>query len=120
MPMSGTPIGLPGPPHVPLGGPAGLQKYTISDHTHMHIPAPTDKVRVDVAQKPGYNYPAPANVVKIHENTEMGPGFLRQPSNEAHQVIGGPDAAPVAPCPPASGNGNGNAAPQNGGAAPQK
>ena len=40
MPMSGTPIGLPGPPHVPLGGPAGLQKYTISDHTHMHIPAP--------------------------------------------------------------------------------
>ena len=27
MPMCGTPIGLPGPPHVPLGVPAGLQKH---------------------------------------------------------------------------------------------
>ena len=25
MPITGTPIGLPGPPHIPLGVPAGLQ-----------------------------------------------------------------------------------------------
>ena len=29
MPISGTPIGLPGPPHIPLGVPAGLQKHVI-------------------------------------------------------------------------------------------
>ncbi|MCP3977625.1 MAG: hypothetical protein GY720_24345, partial [bacterium] len=29
MPTCGTPIGLPGPPHIPLGSPAGLQKHTI-------------------------------------------------------------------------------------------
>ncbi len=112
MPMSGTPIGLPGPPYIPLGAPAGLQKYTIEDHTHMHIPAPTDKVRVDVQQKPGYNYPAPANVVKIHENTTMGPEVYRQPGSEAHQLIAGAPPAPaaVAPCPPPA---NGGGTPQN-------
>ena len=40
MPMSGTPIGLPGPPHIPLGHPAGLKKHVIRNHTHMHIPQP--------------------------------------------------------------------------------
>ena len=33
MPMCGTPIGLPGPPSVPLGVPAGLQKHVIVNHT---------------------------------------------------------------------------------------
>ena len=37
MTYSGTPIGLPGPPHIPLGAPAGLQKHTIRNHTHMNI-----------------------------------------------------------------------------------
>ncbi|MEL7337133.1 MAG: hypothetical protein AAFN70_13125, partial [Planctomycetota bacterium] len=27
MPITGTPIGLPGPPHIPLGAPAGLKKH---------------------------------------------------------------------------------------------
>ena len=40
MPMCGTPIGLPGPPHVPLGVPAGLQKHTIVNHTRVHMPEP--------------------------------------------------------------------------------
>ena len=35
MPISGTPIGLAGPPHVPLGVPAGLQRDTIVNHTHV-------------------------------------------------------------------------------------
>ena len=33
MPRVGTPIGLPGPAHIPLGVPAGLQKHTITNHT---------------------------------------------------------------------------------------
>ena len=45
MPMSGTPIGLPGPPHVPLGVPAGLQKHVIANHTKMHIPPPVREVQ---------------------------------------------------------------------------
>ena len=44
MPYVGTPIGLPGPPHIPLGGPAGLQKHVMKNHTHMHIPDPAEHV----------------------------------------------------------------------------
>ena len=42
MPITGTPIGLPGPPHLPLGSPAGLQKHVMRNHTPMHIPGPTE------------------------------------------------------------------------------
>ena len=59
MPISGTPIGLPGPPHVPLGIQAGLQKHVIRNHTNMSIPEPVRKFRMDVRQQPGYSYPAP-------------------------------------------------------------
>ncbi len=45
MPISGTPIGLPGPPHVPLGIPAGLQKHVIRNHTPMNIPEPVQQVQ---------------------------------------------------------------------------
>ena len=34
MPYVGTPIGLPGPPHIPLGVPAGLQRHVMTNHTH--------------------------------------------------------------------------------------
>ena len=36
MPITGTPIGLPGPPHVPLGAPAGLQKHVMKNRTRVH------------------------------------------------------------------------------------
>lgn len=32
MPVDGTPLGLPGPPHIPLGRPAGLRSHTIRNH----------------------------------------------------------------------------------------
>ena len=68
MPMSGTPIGLPGPPHIPLGHQAGLTKHVIRNHTKMHIPQPVDKMRVDVRHRPGYSYPNPVNRVRITED----------------------------------------------------
>jgi hypothetical protein len=68
MPSSGTPIGLPGPPHIPFGGPAGLQSYTIKNHTHMDIPEPTRHIKVDVRQQPGFSYPQPPNHVRIRES----------------------------------------------------
>ena len=75
MPMCGTPIGLPGPPSVPLGVPAGLQKHVIVNHTAVHLPEPTKKVRVDVKEEPGYSYPKPADHVRIVERTSPGEGF---------------------------------------------
>ncbi len=59
MPLTGTPIGLPGPPHVPLGIPAGMQRHTIVNHTIEHYPGPTERVRLDVAQQPAMSYPRP-------------------------------------------------------------
>jgi hypothetical protein len=72
MPMSGTPIGLPGPPHVPLGVPAGLQRHVIVNHTPVHLPQPTQQIRIDERQVPGMSYPAPANHVRIVERTRAG------------------------------------------------
>jgi hypothetical protein len=67
MPMSGTPIGLPGPPHVPLGVPAGLQKHVMTNRTRVHLPPPTDKVALSVKQRPGLNYPRPVTHAHVDE-----------------------------------------------------
>jgi hypothetical protein len=69
MPITGTPIGLPGPPHVPLGVPAGLQKHVIHNWTQVHLPKPTETVKINVKQRPGLNYPPPANRAWIVEDT---------------------------------------------------
>lgn len=87
MPITGTPIGLPGPPHIPLGGPAGLQKHVIKNHTHMHIPGPTDKVAIHVKQRPGQSYPVPPNRAWItEENIHPSPN-LKQPVSDMHQWV---------------------------------
>jgi len=91
MPMSGTPIGLPGPPHVPLGIPAGLTRHSIVNHTRVHMPHPTHQLRVDVKQKPGFHYPAPANRVKITEKAHPGWGLFHQPVGNRVEVIRAPD-----------------------------
>ncbi len=81
MPMSGTPIGLPGPPHIPLGVPAGLQKHVIKNHTPMNLPRPTETVKIGVRQNPGMSYPQPASRVhiteqNIHPGVPLGrPGY---------------------------------------------
>jgi hypothetical protein len=67
MPMSGTPIGLPGPPHIPLGSPAGLQKHTIRNYTHSYIPKPVEDVKIGVRLQPGYSYPTPPSRINITE-----------------------------------------------------
>lgn len=79
MPHTATSIGLPGPPHIPYGGPAGLRKRTIHNHTAMHIPGPTHEVDVLVKQKPGLSYPRPADRVLIQENTIRPPHRNMQP-----------------------------------------
>ncbi len=102
MPMSGTPIGLPGPPHIPLGAPAGLQKHKIVNHTKVHLPEPQRHVRVDVKQKPGMSYPRPANHARIVEKVQPGGENYRQPDWARHQFIAGENGE--VPC-PQKGNG---------------
>jgi hypothetical protein len=80
MPITGTPIGLPGPPHVPLGVPAGLQKHVMKNRTKVMLPPPNAKVTLSVKQRPGLNYPRPVTRVHVDENqyepVRLMPGWL--------------------------------------------
>ena len=98
MTMSGTPIGLPGPPHIPLGTPAGLKKHTISNHTKVHLPDPVNHMKVHVRQTPGQSYPQPASRAYIHEQN-IHPGVpTGQPAYMRHsQAVGAQEAGY---CPP--------------------
>jgi hypothetical protein len=103
MTYTGTPIGLPGPPHIPLGSPAGLKKHTIRNTTHMHIPDPVQHVKVNVRQTPGQSYPVPPSRVKIREHN-IHPGVpTGMPMYMKHSQNVGPgnvDGADGAYCPP--------------------
>lgn len=95
MPYTGTPIGLPGPPHIPFGGPAGLQRHTVKNHTHMHIPGPTHNVKIHVRQQPGQSYPKPANRAWIREQMIHPSLPFEQPHWDMHERIPGGVPAPV-------------------------
>jgi hypothetical protein len=97
MPITGTPIGLAGPPHIPLGTPAGLQKHVIVNHTRERIPDPTSRVRLDVKEKPGFSYPKPAHHARIVERSRVEPGQYRQPMGNRHERNG--EACPEGVCP---------------------
>lgn len=100
MPITGTPIGLPGPPHVPLGVPAGLKKHTMHNWTHRAIPDPVKHLKINVKQRPGLSYPQPPNRAWVVENAIHPMPFL------GHD--GGHDAGPDCPdgsCAPASHGG---------------
>ena len=72
MPSVGTPIGLPGPPHIPLGHQAGLTSHTMRNRTRVNMPPPVHKMKMTVKQRPGMNYPRPVNHVNISENNRAG------------------------------------------------
>ncbi|MDB5387474.1 MAG: hypothetical protein JWM11_3120 [Planctomycetaceae bacterium] len=63
-----TPIGLPGPPHLPYGGRAGLRSHTVRNLTQQRIPRPTDHVLIDVKHNPGIRLPAPVKHIQYTEN----------------------------------------------------
>ncbi len=87
MPTCGTPIGLAGPPHVPLGVPAGLRRHAVKNHTCVCVPKPTRHVRIDVRQDPGFTYPKPANHVYIVEQQFPGLGLNCQPPGDKCEII---------------------------------
>lgn len=82
MPSVGTPIGLPGPAHIPLGIPAGLQKHSITNHTKMHIPPPSRSVGLHVQEYPGLSYPKPARHAYVLERHDVPKVHLKQPHED--------------------------------------
>ncbi len=82
MPLVGTQIGLPGPPHIPMGGPAGLRQSVIHNHTPHAIPGPTPRLNMHVKQHPGISYPRPADTVLVKEHTMRPPHFNAQPPSD--------------------------------------
>lgn len=94
MPFTGTPIGLPGPPHIPLGSPAGLQKHVMRNHTSVHMPQPVEKVHIGVRMQPGYSYPTPVSKIHVSEQN-INPGVpYGRPTHErlSQPISGGPGA----------------------------
>jgi hypothetical protein len=80
-PITGTPIGLPGPPHLPLGGPAGLQSHTMRNLTKVDVGRPVDHMLIDVQHKPGISLPKPVEYVRYDESHPVhGPNDVAYPS----------------------------------------
>ena len=67
MPMTATPIGLPGPPHLPLGGRAGLISHTVRNKTSVDLPKPVDHLLIDVKHNPGLRLPRPVKYIQYEE-----------------------------------------------------
>lgn len=81
MPITGTPIGLPGPPHLPYGGPAGLKSHTVRNLTESNIGKPVDHFLIDVKHDPGYSLPKPVRHVEYTEtHPVLGPGEVSVPA----------------------------------------
>ena len=87
MPITGTPIGLPGPPHIPLGVPAGLQKHVMKNHTPIYMPGPVEKFNIHVRQQPGYSYPQPPNTMHVLEQNIHPPQRYHQPHYDMHRAV---------------------------------
>ena len=87
MPITGTPIGLPGPAHIPFGAPAGLKKHSIYNHTAREIPDPTAHLRFDVKQTPGQSYPASPHRAWVHEKATHAAPQMYQPRADLYHCV---------------------------------
>ena len=97
IPNVGTPIGLPGPPHLPYGGPASLQSHTMRNLTKNDLPDPVEHSLTDVKHTPGFRLPAPVSYTYYEEN----PPGLRGGRGEVPRPHG-PPGRPAAPGPAAA------------------
>ena len=86
MPVTATPIGLPGPPHLPFGAPAGLKSHTVRNLTKQELPDPVDHVLMDVKHTPGIRMPKPVKHIEYTEKHPIyGPGQVSQPNWNVNQ-----------------------------------
>jgi len=85
-PVTGTPIGLPGPPHIPYGRPAGLKSHTVRNLTDTHLPRPVDHMLIDVRHEPGISLPEPVRYIQYTEkHPEYQQGEVSMPAWAAPQ-----------------------------------
>ena len=89
MPFVGTPIGLPGPPHIPLGSPAGLTRHVMKNHTRVHVPHPVDTLHIGVKQRPGMGYPNPVRHMKVHEVNRAPANVFAPATGAGAPYVGG-------------------------------
>jgi hypothetical protein len=83
-PRVGTPIGLAGPPHIPLGRPAGLQSHTMRNLTDVDLGQPVDHMLIDVRHEPGLSLPHPVKHVQYTEKHPVySPGEVSMPAGAA-------------------------------------
>lgn len=83
MPITGTPIGLPGPTHLPLGGKASLKSHTVYNDTKVDMGEPVDHFLLRVKHKPGISTPKPVSSVYYEEDHPVfSPGELSYPANQ--------------------------------------
>ena len=81
MPITGTPIGLPGPTHLPYGGPASLQSHTVRNRTPQNLPQGTKDMLIDVSHEPGLSMPPAVNYIQYKEKHPVySPGELSNPA----------------------------------------
>ncbi len=59
----------------------------MKNHTKVCLPEPTEKVRIDVKEVPGYSYPKPADHATIVERTSPGVGWFKQPIGDRHEQV---------------------------------
>lgn len=79
-PMTSSPIGLPGPAHLPYGGPASLKSHTIRNKSDFDLGRPVKHFLVDVKHEPGYSLPDPVNYVRYEEeHPTFEPGDVAYP-----------------------------------------
>jgi hypothetical protein len=76
----------------------------MKNHTFMHLPEPTRRVKIDVRQDPGFSYPRPANQAWIVEQAQAGHGAFRQPFGDRREIIQSPDGS-CDYCPPVEESG---------------
>jgi hypothetical protein len=102
MPITGTPIGLPGPPHLPYGGPANLKSHTVNNISPNYIPQGSGHVRIDVGHYPGYSVPPPVEYIKYTEKHPVfAPGEVGYPAGAGGGGFGADGfGADGAYCPP--------------------
>ncbi len=86
MPVTTTPIGLPGPPHLPFGGPASLKSHIVRNLTKVDLPDPVDHMLLDVKHAPGMSLPKPVKHVQYSETHPIyGAGQVSQPNWNVNQ-----------------------------------
>ncbi len=80
-PTTATPFGLVGPPHLPLGGPAGLKSHVVRNLTETQYPKPVKNFLIDVKQDPGFSLPKPVKHIQYTEKHPIyAPGQVSYPA----------------------------------------